>query len=362
MTGRLWGDRRAEAFQNALDGHVGLTEHELAEFVRLAHALRDVTPVSLDSEARDSIRARLVAEADTVLTPSAPAPAPRRARRRTVRAVAGTTAAAAALSAGLVTVSADALPGDVLYPIKRGVEQLELTFGGDGASAANVHLDHASVRLDEATALAKGGGDSDQITNALGDFTSDTRTGSEQLLRAYASNNNPAAIDDIRTFTRKAAEQLRDLAPMLGTSTDAAFTRAVEAVERADRRAIDACPTCAGGPAVQVPYMTDPIGHLDALPHHGGHDGGNGDGDGNKDSGKSKGSDDFIADQQSIPKGTTLPDIDCDFQDHEPNNDSGDDNHGDTSRPKLQGGNDSDDGSSSLEDGPDLDDGTGLDN
>lgn len=351
MTGRLWGDRRAEAFQNALDGHVDLTEHELVEFVRLAHELRDLPPASLGNEARRSIRARLVAEADTVLQPSAPAPAPPRPRRRAVRAIAGSTAAAAALSAGLVTVSADALPGDILYPIKRGVEQLELTFGGGIASAGSMHLDHASERLGEATTLAKSGGDSDQISGALRDFTTDTRSGTEQLLRTYASENNPAAIDDIRTFTRGAAQQLRNLAPMLGESTDAAFTQAVKAVEGADRRAIAACPTCAGGPAVQVPYMTDPIGRLEALPRDTGRD------DGGNDSGQN----DFLADPQTIPKGTTLPDIDGNHQDHQQG-----DNSNDTSGPKLQGDNGSDDGSSSLDESdPDLDlglgDGTGTD-
>ncbi len=351
MTGRLWGDRRAEAFQNALDGHVDLTEPELVEFVQLAHALRDVPPVALGSEARDSIRAQLVAEADTVLSPGAPAPAQPRRRRRVVRTVAGSAAAAAALSGGLVAVSADALPGEVLYPIKRGVEQLELTFGGGGASNGTTHLDHASERLGEATSLAKSGGDSEQVSSALRDFTTDTRAGTEQLLRTYGSDNDRGAIDAIRSFARDSAAQLRDLAPMLGTSTDTVFTRAVAAVETADQRAIEACPTCAGGPAVQVPYMVDPIGRLDALPGRDRH--------GGKDNDSEQ--DDFLADPQNIPKGTTLPHVGDLYEDRQHDGGNGD---SDTSRPKLHGGNDSDGGSSSVdedESGPELGDGTGID-
>lgn len=349
MTGRLWGDRRAEAFQNALDGHVDLAEHELTEFVQFAHAMRDAPPVTLGSETRSAIRARLVTEAEAVLGASeVPAPPTRPRRRRAVRAIAGSTAAAAALSAGLVTVSADALPGDVLYPIKRGVEQLEITFGGGGASAGSVHLDHASERLDEAMALARSGGDADRISGALRDFTADTRAGAEQLLRAYASNDDTAAIADIRSFTREAAGQLRVLSPMLGESTDTAYTTAVKAVETADRRAIEACPTCAGGPAVQVPYMVDPIGRVDALPYIG---------NGNDGAHDADGQDDLFADPQNLPNDTDLPPIEGQHDQH--HNGNGD--HGDeTTRPKLHGGSGTDDGSSSIDE-PDLDSDKGHD-
>ena len=336
MTGRLWGDRRAEAFQNALDGHVDLAEHELTEFVHLAHTLREMPSATLGDEARSSMRARLVAEAESVLgTDEAPAPPQRSRRRRSVRAAAGSTAALAALSAGVVTVSADALPGDVLYPIKRGVEQLELTFGGGGASAGNAHLDHASTRLDEATALARSGGSSDQIADALNDFTADTRLGTEQLLRSYTSDRDPIAIQGIRSFTNPSGEQLHSLAPMLGESTDSAYIAAVDAVESADRRAIEACPECSGGPAVQVPYRVDPIGRIDALPQP------DRDGKGGNDS-EDYEHDDIFAEPQDLPRGTDIPPL-PDKQDQF--GDSDDHSAG----PKLQGGSGSDNGSSGVD-------------
>lgn len=334
MTGRLWGGRRAEAFQNAVDGQVDLTEYELAEFVRLAHALRDMPPVTLGNEARSSLRARLVAEAETVLggsTVPPPSVHRRRRRHRGLRIAAGSTAAVAAVSAGLVSMSADALPGDMLYPLKRGVEQVELTVGGGGAAATgHTRLDHASERLEEAEQLAEGG-DVDQVGGVLDDFTSDAEIGAEQLLRAYASDGDRGAINEIRTFANASSDRLQAIAPMLGESSSTAYENAVAAVTDIDRQAVAACPECAGGPTVQVPFDPSPV---NALPQDD-RDGADGDHQSN---------DDLVAQPNELPHETDVPPIDHHADDggidqHDGDNGGQDDGTDGDAGPTLQGEN-----------------------
>ena len=298
MTGRSWGGRRAQAFQRALDGRVDLTEYELAEFVRLARALREMAPATLGDDTKSAMRARLVAEAETVLGPD-PVPETalrRRPRRRKLRIAVGSTAAITALSTGLVSMSADALPGDLLYPIKRGVEQVELTVAGGGAAdTGRTRLDHAAERLDEAEQLAQNG-DADRVGEVLDDFTSDAEIGADQLLRAYAADGDPAEIEEIRGFANTSAARLRAIAPMLGASSGTAYETAVDTVISIDRQAVAACPACAGGPTVQVPYDPD---HVEALPHH--------DRDGTTD--QDDGDAAIVAQPGDLPDGAEFPPI-----------------------------------------------------
>ena len=361
MNGRLWGGRRADAFQDALDGQVDLTEYELTEFVRLAHALREMAPATLGNEARSSMRARLVAEAETVLGGATVPPPPlRKPKRRKLRIAAGSTAAVAAISAGLVTMSADALPGDVLYPIKRGVEQVELTVGGGGAAGTGqTRLDHAAERLDEAEQLARGG-KADRVGGVLDDFSSDAEAGTEQLLRAYASDGNDAQVEEIRAFANASADRLRAIAPMLGSSSRSSLQAAIDTVTSIDRRAVAVCPACAGGPTVQVPF--DPE-HLGSLPERDPEDTDEQQGDSSHD--------DVVAEPDDLPNGTDLPDLDptpdkngADDSDHD-DTDSGDND------PQLEGdsvvGSDQsdsvrpDDDDSTGHDLPDLPDLPGID-
>jgi hypothetical protein len=48
---------------------------------------------------------------------------------------------------------ASSLPGDALYPVKRGIENVELAFAGDYIGQVNVHLAHSQRRLDESERL-----------------------------------------------------------------------------------------------------------------------------------------------------------------------------------------------------------------
>ncbi len=57
------------------------------------------------------------------------------------------------LAGGAVAASAGALPGQLLYPVKRAVEKIDLAFHHDPASRARLHLEFAQRRLNELSTL-----------------------------------------------------------------------------------------------------------------------------------------------------------------------------------------------------------------
>lgn len=259
MNSRLWGGRRAEAFQNAVDGHVEPTNCELAELVHLACGVREMPAVSLSTDSKAAMRARLVAEADAMLIPptrtsSKPAP-----KRRGLRIAAGSAVVVTAMSGGLVSVSANALPGDALYPIKRGFENFELSLPGGANTTGQTQLQQASNRLEEAEALARQG-NADQIDGALYDFADAADAGADQLMRVYAENGDAGSIVTIRAFTNAAGNRLHTLSSLIDESVMPSYTAAVSTVTAIDKRAVEACPECTTAPLVDVSAASEPDG------------------------------------------------------------------------------------------------------
>jgi hypothetical protein len=62
-----------------------------------------------------------------------------------------------ALGLGSSTATANSLPGDVFYPVKRQIERIELNLAGNAAARADVYLTQANRRLSETDALLKRG-------------------------------------------------------------------------------------------------------------------------------------------------------------------------------------------------------------
>ena len=64
---------------------------------------------------------------------------------------------AAGAFGGVAAASSDALPGDSLYGLKRGMEDLKLGMADDDADRGEIYLDQASTRLYEARRLMERG-------------------------------------------------------------------------------------------------------------------------------------------------------------------------------------------------------------
>jgi hypothetical protein len=115
---------------------------------------------------------------------------------------------AAGALGGVAAASTDALPGDTLYSLKRGMEDLRLDFAGDDVDRGEVYLDRAATRLNEARRLmerARAGvldaDDVDEVRRALSSMRDDAAEGHRLLSEAYQSDGSLAALRPLAAFT-----------------------------------------------------------------------------------------------------------------------------------------------------------------
>ncbi|MET8629411.1 DUF5667 domain-containing protein [Kitasatospora sp. NPDC004669] len=234
MTANVLEHRRAKAFAEALEAHqaeqrraanaesanTAATEAGsvgMAELIGLADALEEVARPTLDQEVRTVQRAQLMAAFEQAFAGGPGATVPRQRRRRGARtaprgrwsrrfAIGGLVAGLAVGSlAGAAAASSNALPGDTLYGMKRGLEGLRLGLADSDSERGALLLDNAATRLGEANALV-GHGDPvgalspstvDRVRRALDDMHADALKGRELLRSVYRSNGS---LDPMRAL------------------------------------------------------------------------------------------------------------------------------------------------------------------
>ena len=122
----------------------------------MVSVLRTQAPVAPREEYTRELRDRLMAEAESLLTPANAAltlPTRTRGARERRIAVAASVAVLVGGTATMATAAQSAIPGDTLYPVKRGIERAEaglsLSPGGKGQDL----LAQANDRLTEVEGL-----------------------------------------------------------------------------------------------------------------------------------------------------------------------------------------------------------------
>ncbi|WP_107418186.1 DUF5667 domain-containing protein, partial [Streptomyces albidoflavus] len=263
MIANVSAHRRANAFAQALEeqtppgqaaedrppaasgGQPGAAPAERAEESRmlsLAAELGEMPRPQLDPEVRTVQRAQLVAamEAMAGSAPDPSVPEQRsgrgahrasplrklRPRSRLTKGLAAgglTVGVAAGAFGGVAAASSDALPGDSLYGLKRGMEDIKLGMAGDAADRGGIYLDHASTRLSEARRLMERGrsGSLDheslaEIRRALGAVHHDAGQGHRLLSAAYQEGGSLQPIQQLSSFSqshRATWTSLRDQLP-----------------------------------------------------------------------------------------------------------------------------------------------------
>lgn len=244
-----WGRADARQFDDALSG--GPATDDIAVLVRTAERLRDSADAELRPAFRAELRERLLLEASTVLAPPGvdhgPASAPARPRplRRRLAAVVAVLVAAVG-TVGVVASSASAVPGDMLYPVKRGVESVELTLHRDDTSRGEFRLSLATERLEEASALARRDSASSHtsLVKALDDFTEQAVAGSSALFDDFASRGDESSIELVASFATASGTRLSDLSDLLPGSADTAFRTASATVDDLVEQASAVCGQC----------------------------------------------------------------------------------------------------------------------
>lgn len=246
---RPWARKNAEVFANALDGR-GPRNSEVQQLVRFAESLCEAA-VDPSPEFLRGLRAELMADASSVLvvTRKAERKFTEKAvvhpvRKRVAAATAAFVATAGMLS--IVASSAQALPGEMLYPVKRGVESVEFTLHRTDAGRGSFELAQATERLAEAKALATQGDarSDDLIVSSLADFTTKASSGSESLFADYTDSGDDASIDKVTSFATASSAVLSDLSGTLSPDTASAFRKAASAVNELASQASLLCDEC----------------------------------------------------------------------------------------------------------------------
>lgn len=249
--------RRADEFEALLSRgpDAPLSEREAARFedlVSLVSDLRTVPPVAPRAEFVSSLRASLMAEADTVLLrqPAAPQrlamPTTTRPRDRRVATLLGGAALVGA-TATMAVAAQTSLPGESLYGVKRGIESAQVRLAGDDAARGRTLLAQASTRLTELEELAAGDGTEQLIPDTLDTFTEQSGDGVRSLLAAYSASGSDADVQVAREFTATSMERLDALQSELPSSAWDELLAAGRTLTDLDTEISTACGLCAGG-------------------------------------------------------------------------------------------------------------------
>ncbi|MFF1724926.1 DUF5667 domain-containing protein [Streptomyces sviceus] len=271
MIANVSAHRRANAFAQALEEQSdrepaaeqsegpapAAVEHpDPGRLLALAECLGELPRPELDPEVKVVQRAQLVAAMEAMLLegdgaePAVPEQRSHRAKgthrasglgklrprsRLTKGLAAGglSVGVAAGAFGGVAAASSDALPGDSLYGLKRGIEDFKLTYLSEGDDERGVaYLDQASTRLNEARRLMERGrgGHLDhesvgEIRRALSGMQHDASEGHRLLHEAYERDpNSLGPIQALSSFSRSHREAwgaLRDRLPVqLGDVSD----------------------------------------------------------------------------------------------------------------------------------------------
>lgn len=247
MTSLFRSRQDAEGLHAAVTGAATPeVEQRHADLLRTVSLLTEHPPVQPRADFTADLRERLMAAAATELVATPPPvrrvpAAPTPLRRRV-----GTLAASLAIvggTAGMAVAAQGSLPGDPLYPIKRGGEQVVSALGIGEASPGEAALAHAATRLDEAAALQRRDADTALVVRSVEEFSSMADAGARELFAAYQADGDDDSVTAVREF---AATQLPRL-DSLDTDDPAVQSVTLEAadtLESLDRQARSLCAAC----------------------------------------------------------------------------------------------------------------------
>ncbi|MEU3606517.1 DUF5667 domain-containing protein [Streptomyces sp. NPDC035033] len=266
--------RRANAFAQALEDRTPGGEAadrpdapadtgDQGRLLALASGLGELPKPELDPEVKVVQRAQLVAAMEAMFaqgTAASPTVPEQRTTRGAHRAsplrklrprsrwtkglAAGglTVGVAAGAFGGVAAASSDALPGDSLYGLKRGMEDLKLGMADDDADRGGIYLDQASTRLSEARRLMERArsGELDheslaEIRRALGGMKHDAEEGHRLLRQAYDRDGEIAPMARLNSFAqahRDTWNGLRDRLPVQLADVGEEVTGVFDAIDQ----------------------------------------------------------------------------------------------------------------------------------
>ncbi len=263
-TPTLPGRRRAVELDDALSGRREPRDRVVRDLVRTVDTIRSRPTVTPDPQFTADLRVRVVAAAERELSrlpeqrgtrTRTPAPAVVPLRRRIGLAAAATTFVLVGGGAGLASAATQALPGDLLYPVKRGVEQTQVALDGSDGERGRTLVGQADTRLSELRGLMAGGdqpGNDDLVVDTLHTFSEQAEEGGDALLAAHA-DGDAGAVNALDDFTVGAGETLTDMSGTLPAEAQNSYAEAAGTVATLQGDIGDVCADCAAPTAVHLP-------------------------------------------------------------------------------------------------------------
>lgn len=245
--------RAAEEFASMVDGPRGAVADRYSDLLTCVDELRAQEIPAPRADFVADLRMRLMHAADTLLLPAggqlAPvlplsAPVNRRQRRISIAAAAFVVIGG---TAGVAAAAESALPGDALYPLKRGIESAKVSLNSSDSGKGQDLLRQASTRLDEVDGLIAGDESAEQITHTLASFQRSATDGADLLFIAYQRDGDPQDISRLRAMIGSQMNTLNELSDKAPAGSQPAFDSSRALLADLDQQARVLCATC--GPA-----------------------------------------------------------------------------------------------------------------
>ena len=273
MTPVFAARRRADEFAALVEAPStgGPRDARYDDLLQLVGALRVTAPVTPRPEFVADLRQRLMTAADTALVPDdterLTLPPRRSARERRIAVAVGGFALVGATTS-MAMAAQSALPGDVLYPVKRAMESAQTGISFGEADKGATLLANASGRLDEVSALSSGADAEDTIAIAdtLDVFADQAGKAADLLLADYAEHGHQASVSELRDFTASSLAQLTALEPVVPDAAQDELFRAAQVLLEIDAAARRACPVCAGSGITEIPPVFAPTPSAVEIP------------------------------------------------------------------------------------------------
>jgi hypothetical protein len=256
--------RRADEFDSLVEAAASgrrVEDARFAELLDVVGTLRTAPAPQARPEFVADLRERLMTAAAEELVQVAPS-APQRLvitptrsprERRLAIAVGGVALVGATTSMAVAAQSA--LPGDVLYPLKRALENAQTGVRVDDASKGASLLANARGRLAEVDELTRSeqGQDLAAIEETLQDFAAQTTAASDLLLADYAETGSETSIEELQDFTAQSLAALEELSAVLPSVAQEALVVAGELLAEIAQTALSLCPSCTGEQIARIP-------------------------------------------------------------------------------------------------------------
>ena len=275
MTPLISARRAAEDFARVVDGTRQDVADRYADLTATVDLLRHHDVPAARPEFVADLRAQLMAAADTLLVPAEDSrrTAPSRAqvvslqpsRRQRRLAVVAAAFVVVGGTAGMAAAAENSLPGDVLYPVKRGIESAQVSLNTSDAAKGHDLISQASTRLNEVDGLMSNGDSTAEITHTLASFERSATSGADLLFVAYQRDGDASDLAKLRGVFNDQIAQLKALAAQAPPTAQPGFASASALLADLDQQARVLCGNCGPGDGVSGFVDLSSAPSLDSL-------------------------------------------------------------------------------------------------